>query len=214
MAMIEPDAIIAAKARRPASALMRDCANAGTGDAVSVGAMMAVFGERGFALLLILFSLPNLVPTPGLGEIFGIPLFLLGLQMARGRPTPWLPLIIANKTMRRTTLTRIVDLIEPKMRKIEASLKPRWYLMSTARLERAIGVFTMFCAVPVLIPFPGTNLPMAVALLLVSLGFMEEDGAVLMVGVGIGSACLLYTSAVLVGLIWLGPMAFSRMLTG
>jgi hypothetical protein len=48
----------------------------------------------------------------------------------------------------------------------------------------------------VLIPFPGTNFPPSIALVIASIAVMEEDGYLLLGGYLIGLAGLAYTVAV------------------
>ncbi len=194
-----------------ASDILRAIADNATGEAVTVRQMMDAFGERGYGLLMILFSLPNLVPSPGIGEIFGIPLFLIGYQMLVGRPTPWLPPAIERRGIRRTTLVRIVNAVEPRLRRIEAILKPRLTVLFSNRMDRAVGLFTLLCSISIIIPFPGTNFPVAIATVLIALAVMAEDGVVLIIGATIAAAGLTYTFVVVGGIAWLGILALTKM---
>ena len=60
-----------------------------------------------------------------------------------------------------------------------------------------VGFFAFLVAVSVLIPFPGTNFPPSIALVIASIAVMEEDGYLLIVGYLIGLAGLAYTATVL-----------------
>ena len=60
-----------------------------------------------------------------------------------------------------------------------------------------IGLFAVLVALSVLIPFPGTNFPPSIALVIVSIAVMEEDGYLLIGGYLIGLAGLAYTVTVL-----------------
>lgn len=193
-----------------ASDILRAMADTSTGDTITVRQMLEAFGERGYGLLMILFSLPNLVPSPGIGEIFGVPLFLIGYQMLVGRPTPWLPAAIERRSLQRTTLVRIINAVEPRLRWVESILKPRLTFLFSSRMDRAVGLFTMLCSISIMIPFPGTNFPVAIATVLISLAVMEEDGIVLVIGALIGAAGLTYTAVVVGGIIWLGALTLFR----
>ena len=57
-----------------------------------------------------------------------------------------------------------------------------------------VGLFAFLVAVSVLIPFPGTNFPPSIALVIVSIAVMEEDGYLLIGGYLIGLAGLAYTA--------------------
>ncbi len=197
-----------------ASAILRAMAEQATGDTVSIGQMMAAFGERAFGLLLIVFCVPNLVPAPGIGSLFGIPLLLIALQMMVGRSRPWLPRAIESKSIGRGTFLKMIRAVEPRMRKIESVLKPRLLFLFSSGSDRLIGLFVALCAISIIIPFPGTNFLPAVAVILISLAVMQEDGIYLALGAVIGSVGLAYTTILVGGLAWAGIKALARFLGG
>jgi hypothetical protein len=191
-----------------ASQLLRILADSHTATSrVTIGEMMRAFGERAFGLLMILFCLPNLIPVPGLGSLFGIPLIFVTLQMAFGRKAPWLPARIADKTVEGATLKKMVDAVEPRMKKIEGVLKPRLVFLFSPLMDRVIGVFATLCAVSIIIPLPGTNFPPAIALILISLAVTAEDGFYLGWGAIIGVIGLTYTTLLVGGLAYAGWIA-------
>lgn len=171
---------------------------------------MSAFGERAFGILMIIFCLPNLIPVPGLGSLFGIPLLFITLQMALGRPRPWLPRSIESKTIQHATLVKMVNAAVPRMRKIESVLRPRWTFLFSPVMDRVIGVFAALCAISIIIPLPGTNFPPAVAVILISLAVAQEDGAYLGLGTVIGIAGLTYTTILVGGLAYAGWFALMR----
>jgi hypothetical protein len=196
-----------------ASRLLRVLADAHQGSPrITIGEMMAAFGERGFGLLMILFCIPNLVPVPGLGSLFGIPLIFVTLQMAFGRKAPWLPARIAAKSVEGATLRRMVDAVEPRMKRLEAVLRPRFVRLFSPLMDRLIGVFATLCAISIIIPLPGTNFPPAIALILISLAVAQEDGIYLGLGLIIGAAGLTYTTLLVGGLAYAGWFALLRMI--
>lgn len=197
----------AADAHARASVILRGLADGHAAQTISFGQMLTAFGERSFGLLLILFCLPNLIPLPGIGSLFGIPLLLISLQMALGRPKPWLPRKLEARTVPRATLVRMVDMVEPRMRRIEAILRPRWTFLFSPVMDRVIGVFACLCAISIIIPFPGTNFMPAVALILISLAVTEEDGLFLGLGAVIGSVGLTYTTIIVGGLAYAAILA-------
>ncbi|HZW46910.1 MAG TPA: exopolysaccharide biosynthesis protein, partial [Microvirga sp.] len=62
---------------------------------------------------------------------------------------------------------------------------------------RVVGFFALLVALSVLIPFPGTNFPPSIALVIASIAVMEEDGYLLIAGYLIGIAGLAYTATIL-----------------
>jgi len=167
------------------------------GERISVGDLVDAFGDRAFGFVLILFSLPNCVPAPpGIAGIVGTPVLIFGLQMMLGHRQPWLPGFIMRRTVAVATFRKLIDLAEPRLRKLEAFCKARFTWLFGPLGERAVGFFAVLCAVSVLIPFPGTNFPPSIALVIVSIAVMEEDGVLLGIGLAIGLAGLAYTAAV------------------
>jgi hypothetical protein len=185
----------------------QDGAEQGGSDVISIGEMTRAFGERAFGILMIVFCLPNLIPTPGIGSLFGIPLLLIALQMAWGSHRPWLPRAIEAKTISRATLTKTVDVVEPRVKRLEAILRPRWAWLFSPTMDKAIGVFAALCAISIIIPFPGTNFLPAIALILISLAVMQEDALFLGLGAVIGVVGLTYTTIVVGGLAYAGWLA-------
>ncbi len=177
---------------------------------VTLGQMATALGERGFALLIIFFSLPCFIPPPGLGEVFGVLVLILGAQLALGRSSPRLPGFIARRSLRRDTVLKIVTVLQPRLKRIEAVLKPRWPQLFTPRMDRALGVFVVLCAIAIIFPFPGTNIPIAIALIMVSLAVMEEDGVMLGAGLAAGVAGLTYTALAMIGVAWFALRMFAR----
>jgi hypothetical protein len=195
-----------------ASNILRALADRTGGETVSIGQMTTAFGERAFGILMIVFCLPNLIPTPGLGSLFGIPLLFITLQMALGRPRPWLPRSIESRTIQRTTLVKMVNAVEPRLRTIEGILRPRLTGLFSPAMDRVIGIFAALCAISIIIPLPGTNFPPAVAVILISLAVTEEDGLYLGLGLAIGTAGLTYTTLLVGGLAYAGWFALMTMI--
>jgi hypothetical protein len=176
------------------SEVLRRLADEAKGETVTIAEIVAGFGERAFGFMLIVFSLPNCIPAPpGMNSIFGIPMLLFAVQMAMGRREPWLPKKIREKAIRTKDLRRIVDVAEPKIRKVENLCRPRQTWMFSNFGDRMIGFFATACAISVIIPLPGTNLVPAVATVLTSLAVMEEDGVVLTIAGVFGLVGLAYT---------------------
>ena len=94
------------------------------------------------------------------------------------------------------TFRKVVDAAEPRLKRLEAFCRPRYIQLFGPTGDRLIGLFAVLVAISVLIPFPGTNFPPSIALVIMSIAVMEEDGVLLGVGLAIGLAGLAYTAAV------------------
>lgn len=175
-------------------------------DLVTVRSLFEAFGERSFGFLLLIFSLPNCVPAPpGLGSIIGLPVLMIAAQMVLGWPTPWLPRRVLDKKVRRETLQKVLNMAEPKLRRVERLCRPRGNLVSSTSAERLIGLYIMLLSFCVLLPFPLTNMVPAMATVVLSVALIEKDSVVLGLGVAIGLGGLAITGSVLAalaGAIW------------
>jgi hypothetical protein len=187
-----------AEAHKSASAVLRAVIDNARSDTISIGEIMQAFGERAFGFVLILFSLPNCVPAPpGIAGIVGTPVLIFGIQMLLGHKHPWLPGFIRRRTVSVSKFKRLIDIAEPKLQKLESYCKPRLTQLFSPLGDRVVGLFALLAALSVLIPFPGTNFPPSIALVIVSIAVMEEDGYLLLGGYLIGLAGLAYTATII-----------------
>lgn len=181
-----------------ASVVLRAVIDEAKGETISIREIIEAFGERAFGFVLILFSLPNCVPAPpGIAGIVGTPVLIFGIQMLLGHTRPWLPDFILRRTVSLSKFKRLIDIAEPKLQKLESFCKPRLLPLFGPIGDRVVGFFAVLVALSVLIPFPGTNFPPSIALVIASIAIMEEDGYLLIVGYLIGLAGLAYTATVL-----------------
>ena len=60
---------------------------------ITLGDLLDAAGEQTYGLLVLLLSLPNLIPglNVGLAPVGGVGLMGLGAQLVWGRPYPWIP---------------------------------------------------------------------------------------------------------------------------
>jgi hypothetical protein len=182
------------KRHQSVSAVLRDVVEASRGENITIREIVEAFGDRAFGFMLILFSLPNCVPAPpGVAGIVGTPVLIFGIQMMLGHTRPWLPAFILRRSISVATFRRVIDVAEPRLKKLEAYCRPRFTWAFGPLGDRLVGFFAFLVAVSVLIPFPGTNFPPSLALVIASVAVMEEDGILLALGLLVGIAGLAYT---------------------
>lgn len=197
---------------RSVSAILESVVAGATGETVTVGEIADAFGERAFGFMLILFSLPNCVPMPpGVAAVVGWPVLVFGLQMAFGGKRPWIPGFLRRRAFRTETFRKVVAAAAPRLRRIEGWCRPRHVWAFGPLGDRLIGVFAVLAAISVLIPFPGTNFPPSIALVIMSIAVIEEDGVVLAAGTAVGLLGLAYTAvvtgtALLYAVEWIGKL--------
>ncbi|MGY6568205.1 MAG: exopolysaccharide biosynthesis protein [Salinarimonas sp.] len=181
------------------------------GETIAIREIVEAFGERAFGFVIILFSLPNCLPAPpGMNSVFGLPVLLFAFQLALGFKKPWLPRRIMDKRFRVATFRKIIDAAEPKLRRVENVLRPRHTALFGPRGDRLIGLFAIILALCVIVPLPGTNWVPSIALVILSMAIMQEDGRVLGLGILAGLAGIAYTVVLTSTLIHLALLALGR----
>lgn len=187
--------------RRPTSDLLEHVVTEHTNDNISIGDIKNSLHERGFGVLMAIAALPLCIPVPvppGYTTLFAIPLFILSVQMIWRMDAPWIPHWLANKTIKRKTLARMVERAAPLLRKIERLLKARLSFAGSPIGEQVIGVFAFIFTVSIAIPLPLTNLPPGYGILIMSLGLLSKDGLTIIIGMLIGVLGVAITVMILV----------------
>ena len=165
-------------------------------DRISIDELKTSLHERGFSILLIIFSLPVFVSVPGMTAIFATPLFFLGLQMMLGFDSPWLPKWVSARSIKRSLFCLMITKSSPLLKKIERFLHPRWLIFSSHLGSKIIGMFVAIFAVSIAIPLPFTNLFPAFAIVIMALGFLSKDGLTIILGLLVGICGVAFTVAV------------------
>jgi len=161
--------------------LVESCAN----DEMTVGELIDGLGGRAFSIILLLLTLPIAVPgPPGLPTIFAVPLLILTTQLWLGRASPWLPGFVRRRRFSRPALLIVLRKVRPTLSRLESICRPRLTDMTGSTGQRWIGVFFFLCAIVLTnpVPIPFSHLPLALALAVLSLGFVERDGVIIILG--------------------------------
>ena len=160
----------------PISRIVRDLAARFPADRITLGDMAEAFGDRAFGLLILLLCLPSLLP--GMASVFGLPMLILGLQMGLGRRVPKLPRFIARQSIKRTDLLRLSDGGSKWIKRIENYVKPRPGPFTGNTADKFVGWLTVYTAIMLILPGPGTNGPPAFGNIVMALGVVENDSRV------------------------------------
>lgn len=156
-----------------------------TEEKVSLGAIRNSLHEQGFCFMMIVLAFPAALPLPyppGFTTLVGIPLILFAVQMLLGKDAPWLPEWLGKRTIRRPLLVSIVKKSIPLLHKIERYTKHRLPFNTTLWGEKLVGSVCLLCAILISIPIPFGHAVPAMAVLIMSLGFLASDGITIIVG--------------------------------
>ncbi len=179
----------------PFSKMLQQAVASSTGDSITIGALMQGLKSQALALLLVLFALPNILPSPpGTTAIFGAPLVLLTLQMAFGKGI-WLPQIITNRAVPRAAFLALLTKAEPYFAKIERLLRPRLLMLTMPIAQRGLGALMVVLSIMIMLPIPLANSAPSLAIILIAIGLVERDGAFILAGIcaAIGAASIIFT---------------------
>lgn len=164
-------------------------------DRISIADLFEILRHRAFGALMLIFAAPNALPTPpGFSSLFAAPLLFLAAQLALGRPAPWLPRLIAARSISRSDFASILEKASPWLIRSEKMLKPRLSNLTRPPFEQAIAVVCLLLAVVLFLPIPLGNMLPAIAICIFSLAILERDGIAAMLGV--------IVAAVSVAVVW------------
>jgi len=154
--------------------------------AVTIRELLYVLRGRAYMLLVILLSLPFLVPLPlpGLSTPFGLAIMLICLRLALGQ-RPWLPKSIQRRSLPGGFIPRMLDLAARIIRWLETVLRPRWLVLTESGLIRQLHAIVIVAAASILLlplPIPFSNGLPAWAILLLACGLLERDGWAIVLG--------------------------------
>jgi hypothetical protein len=157
---------------------------------VSIDSIKSSLHEVGFYLLMILFSFPLAFPIPyppGFTTMVGIPLLFFSVQMLFGYDSPWLPKWIGSRSVKTTTMIKMVNKAIPYFQKIEVIFKPRMsYVTSNKLTEKIIFVLSCIFSAYIILPLILVNHIVGAGVLVMFLAMINKDGLMLVTGIIIG----------------------------
>ncbi len=158
----------------------------------SLGWIIDRLDERSFGLVMLLLALIALVP--GLSTFIGVLVTVPAVQMILARHRPVLPRFVAGRRIRTRTLARLISRTIPLLRRMEKLIRPRWPTPFETT-KRVVGVVILLLALTLVGPIPLSHVIPSVAVMLVALAYLEEDGVMLCIALAIAVCSLAITAA-------------------
>lgn len=150
---------------------------------ITIGDILAAFGDRAFGALMLVFAAPNMLPLPpGSSSVLGFPLLFITAQLMIGRSVLWLPRFITQRSLKRADFTAMVARLAPLLTRCERYLRPRLTLFVGPVQDRFIGAACFLLSIVLFLPIPFGNIPPAVAMSAFALGLIERDGVAVTAG--------------------------------
>ena len=147
--------------------------------------VIALLQGRAYLLLMLLLSLPFLlpIPMPGLSFLLGGVIAVIALRLTLGQK-PWLPVRLLDRELPPKFFPTLLAGASRVLRLLEVMLKPRQLWLTASPLLVQLHAFIIFVAAFVLLlPLPpGTNFPPALCIILMAGGLLERDGRFILAG--------------------------------
>ena len=159
----------------------------------TLGSLIDLFEEKSFAIVFVLLlGVPALpLPTGGATHVFEIIAVLLAGQLIAGREQIWLPERWRRLELAGPRRQRFLEGLMKMIRRLERFSRPRGRFLFDHRLSNIFfGVLVIAgCAGAFFAPpFTGLDTLPALGVVLLSLGVLLEDIAIVVLGVVIGAA--------------------------
>lgn len=136
-------------------------------------------------LISLIFAVPFLlpIPLPGLSTVFGAVILLAAIQIFF-KMDLWLPEFIAQHEAPREILDKIFHKLASLLKKTERFVRPRYqFFAKHSALVRVCGFALAILAMLLALPMPpGFNAPPAFAIIVLSVGSLEDDGLLVIFG--------------------------------
>lgn len=154
--------------------------------------LIALFGEKSFAILfVILLAVPALpLPTGGVTHVFEVIAMLLALELIAGRRQVWLPRRWRERDLGPTAQRRFRELLVKRIRWLESHSRPRLGALLSHRLSGVVyGLVVLGLSLTAFLapPFTGLDTLPAMGVVVISLGILLEDSLIVLAGTLIGA---------------------------
>ena len=179
-------------ARTPTSTVLDGLLGEAPAGQVTLDWLMGRLGDRSFGVVLLLLAIFGLLP--GASAVAAVLLMVPAAQMVLARPAPAFPRRVGAWRFEARRLAGLVRRIVPVLRWLERFIRPRWATPFEAT-KRAVGGVVLLLAASLLAPLPLSNIAPALAIMLISFAYLEEDGVLLCAALAAALAMLAAAAA-------------------
>lgn len=168
---------------------------------ITVRELLELVGEQGLLLFCAFLAIPFLLPVaiPGASTVFGVLMVLIGFGVA----TDSLPLVPKRLLEHPLSAGHVLPALQKgaeTFRRFEKLIRPRVLAMTTGRAANFVnGLVIVLAALVLMMPLPFvpfTNTLPALAVVLLSIGMVERDGIVIVLGYLATIAAALYCGTI------------------
>lgn len=185
-----------AAAQKTVDAADADTGTQSLGPKAKLGDVIDSLDERAYGFLLLLLALPCCLPfIYVLPQIVALPMLALAAQLAVGRRHPWLPKALNERQFSISAFENVLTRSEKYVGWIEGVARPRWRPVTGHGGARLVGALLLIPTASILLPLPSTNTVPGIGVAIASIGLIERDGALVILGL-------------LIGFLWVGLLLF------
>jgi len=154
----------------------------------TVGSLVGAFGDKSFAILLVLLlGVPALpLPTGGVTHVFELIAFLIALELIAGRREVWLPRRWQALELAGPRQQRFISGLLRLIRRLERYSRPRLrFVFHRRSTDIVFGLVTIAGTAAAFLapPFSGLDTLPALGVVVLSLGVLIEDVLVALAGI-------------------------------
>lgn len=146
---------------------------------INFGEIAESLGNRSHMLMILILSLPNSLPVPGipgLSTVTGLLILFIALQIIWGREIVWLPASLARKQLPPHFMRKLLDKTIPVLVKTEKFIHPRLSLLCTPLAQKLVAIFIAVMAFILAMPIVGANFPPGLSITLMAFALLSRDG--------------------------------------
>lgn len=183
---------------------------ASLGDKVTMGDFLSKIEQKGFGFLLVILGLPAALPGASPVAIpFGVLMLVLSAQILAGRDVPLFPDWVRRRELGGAMRGMLVGSAQV-LAKLERVVKPRWgWVYGPGFFRWVTGPMMLVLSVSFFLPL--LNTPAGLAVMMVGLGMLEEDGVVGLGGLAVSLGIVALTFVTIWFLVVYGPEGIERM---
>jgi len=170
------------------SAIFREIDKVSQEKPITFASLVLFLGDQSHGFLTLFLILPFVLPLsiPGMSVPFGIVIATAMVAWILDRP-PWLPKFLRHRPISQSAVTKICKYGQLFFSKIEFLVKPRLeFFMDLKMVRLVIGLMIFSAAVFLALPLPpGTNFLPSLIIFCLSLGILERDGLIAILGMSL-----------------------------
>lgn len=180
---------------KPTSVVLDGLIEAAPASHVTMDWLLAHLRSRSFGILFLVLGVCGLIPL--ISPLAGLLLVIVAFQMVRGHDGPFLPRRLGSRPIATAKLVSMLSRIIPILRYLERFVRPRWPT-PVEITKRVVGGGVILLSLGLFVPFPLSNIPFGLNIILLSFAYLEQDGVLLSLALAV-ALCLL---AAVLGATW------------